>query len=339
MTRSACSDVDYILFLLGAPRTATCTEAARCLGDGAAPPSHDAYTRLLARQALDPESLWVEAQTLMNPKHGALVLDDSTLDKPYAREIELVTYHWSGKHHDVVRSINLLTLLWTDGDAKIPCDFRWYDKPIGGQTKNEHFRRMLDVAKERGLSPEIVAFDTWYASLKKPEARSRSWMELVHTTRGESACDTGPWSKGCDPEDRHSGGWSAGASARLRVCPGVSDGRGGRRGSVLGHERALHDGVAACGVGASWLGHRSLSSRHQTILQCGTLPGTPRGRADWPHPSESPRVLTTRSAPSSNRGQLDDRKTPSDSGCHPRLRQKPIRSCYVGNCVSPRFIC
>src|SRR5205823_2453710 len=29
--------------------------------------------------------------------------DDSTLDKPYARKIELVGWHWSGKHRDVVR--------------------------------------------------------------------------------------------------------------------------------------------------------------------------------------------------------------------------------------------
>jgi hypothetical protein len=31
-----------------------------------------------------------------------LVLDDTTLDKPYARNTELVTYHWSGKGERVV---------------------------------------------------------------------------------------------------------------------------------------------------------------------------------------------------------------------------------------------
>ncbi len=197
MSRPACSEVDYILFLLGAPRTVTCTEAARCLGgDIATSASHDAYTRLLARQALDTESLWVEAKTLVKMNGDALVLDDSTLDKPYAREIELVTYHWSGKHHDVVRGINLLTLLWTDGDAKIPCDFRLYDKPIGGQTKNEHFRRMLDVAKERGFSPEMVIFDSWYASLENlKHIRGLGWSwftrlasnRLVTPTLGQKA--------------------------------------------------------------------------------------------------------------------------------------------------------
>jgi len=34
-----------------------------------------------------------------------------------------------------------LTLLWTDGKTLIPCDFRVYDKPIGGQSKTSTFRR------------------------------------------------------------------------------------------------------------------------------------------------------------------------------------------------------
>ena len=51
-----------------------------------------------------------------------LVLDDSTLDKPYARDIALVGRHWSGKHHAVVQGIGRVSLLWTDGDRHNPCD-------------------------------------------------------------------------------------------------------------------------------------------------------------------------------------------------------------------------
>lgn len=32
-----------------------------------------------------------------NLKKGLLILDDTTLDKPYAQGMELVSYHWSGK--------------------------------------------------------------------------------------------------------------------------------------------------------------------------------------------------------------------------------------------------
>ena len=51
---------------------------------------------------------------------------DTTLDKHYARRMELVTHHWSGKHQWVVQGIALLTL--------IPCDFRVYDQRQGGKT-------------------------------------------------------------------------------------------------------------------------------------------------------------------------------------------------------------
>jgi hypothetical protein len=53
----------------------------------------------------------------------------------------------------------------TDGYRYIPCDYRLYDKPADGSTKNDHFRQMLFQAKERGFSPECVLFDSWYGSL------------------------------------------------------------------------------------------------------------------------------------------------------------------------------
>jgi putative transposase len=156
---------EYILFLLASPKNVTATEAARTLHDDG-DPAHDSFNRLLYRQPSDTTAVWQEAKTLVDPLRGVLVLDDSTLDKPYAHDTELVVYHWSGKHHGVVAGINLLTLLWTDGDALVPCDFRLYDKPLGGFTKNESFRAMLATAKERGFQPEMVAFDSWYASLQ-----------------------------------------------------------------------------------------------------------------------------------------------------------------------------
>ncbi len=59
-----------------------------------------------------------------------------------------------------------MTLLWTDGKALIPCAFQVYDKPQGGQSKNEHFQAMLKTAKERGFEPEDVLMDSWYSGLE-----------------------------------------------------------------------------------------------------------------------------------------------------------------------------
>jgi putative transposase len=176
MNPPKCDALDYIHFLIAAQRVFSCTEAARSQPPGENAPAHDAFTRLLQRQPSDTEALWREAEGLVDTRDGVLVLDDTTLDKPYAQKMELVTYHWSGKHQEVVRGINLLTLLWTDGRALIPCDFRVYDKPIGGKTKNEHFLEMLQKAKDRGFAPRYVLFDSWYATLRNlKRIRSYGW--------------------------------------------------------------------------------------------------------------------------------------------------------------------
>lgn len=113
----------------------------------------------------DTEKLWQEAEHMVSKAKGLLELDDSTLDKPYAKKIPLVHRHWSGKHHDTVRGINVLTLLWTDGDKHVPCDHRIYDKPNDDLTKNNHFESLVKAAHQRGFQPEYVCFDGWYSSL------------------------------------------------------------------------------------------------------------------------------------------------------------------------------
>jgi hypothetical protein len=171
--------LDYIQFLLAAQKAYTCTEAARCQPETDDAPAHDSFTRFFLRQPPDTEALWEEAQPLVQRESGLLVNDDTTLDKAYARKIELVTHHWSGKHHRVVQGINLTTLLWTDGKALIPTDFRVLDKS-DGWTKHDHFRVMLHQACQRGFSPRYVVFDSWYSSLENLKAlRDLHWRWLT----------------------------------------------------------------------------------------------------------------------------------------------------------------
>jgi putative transposase len=173
-------ELDYIQFLIAAQRVFTCTEAAACQPAQPDPPAHDAFTRLLSRQPPDTVALWQEVAPLVRRQTGALILDDTTLDKPHARHMALVTWHWSGKHQRVVLGINLISLVWTDGDTLLPCDFRLYDKPIDGQDKNTHARAMLATAQERGFVPRLVLFDGWYAGLENLKAiRGYRWHWLT----------------------------------------------------------------------------------------------------------------------------------------------------------------
>lgn len=146
------TDEDYIQFLIATPAACSAVEAARCQPRAPGGPAHDAFSRLLTRLEPDAQTLWAEVAPLL-PADGVLIVDDTTLDKPYARRMDLVTPHWSGKHKAVVRGINLVTAVWYDGGRLLPVDYRVYHPAGDGKTKNDHFADMLRAAHARGLCP------------------------------------------------------------------------------------------------------------------------------------------------------------------------------------------
>ena len=186
MNPAKVSETDHIDFLIGTQQVYSCTEAARVQPEQENVPAHDAVTRMLHRMLPTTERLWQEAKEHVDLSTGVLIADDSTLDKWYSRNIKLVTRHWSGKHKRVVSGINLVTLLWTDGERYIPIDYRIYNKKEDGLTKNDHFREMLQSAYEHGFRPECVCFDSWYASLKNLKQSTRlfgHWLTRLDAGR------------------------------------------------------------------------------------------------------------------------------------------------------------
>lgn len=180
------NEYDYIDFLIGTQQAYSCTEAARVQPDQETGPAHDAVTRLTQRLLPGTDRLWQEAKEQVDLTKGILIGDDSTLDKLYSRKIELVMRHWSGKHKRLVLGINLVTLLWTDGERYIPIDYRIYHKAQDGLTKNDHFREMLQIAYERGFRPECVCFDSWYAGLANLKLINRlfgRWLTRLEADR------------------------------------------------------------------------------------------------------------------------------------------------------------
>jgi len=178
------NEYDYINFLIATQKAYSCMEAQQVQPESDDAPAHDAITRLLHRLEPSTTELWQEAQPQVSLNQGILVIDDSTLDKFDAEKMELVTRHWSGKHGRVVQGINLISLLWTEGDRHIPLDYRFYEKSVDGATKNDHFRSMLETAKNRGFSPRCVVFDSWYSSLENlKRIRGYGWMWLTRFKR------------------------------------------------------------------------------------------------------------------------------------------------------------
>lgn len=127
-----------------------------------------------------PKEIWEQAKNEIDlDEAGILIADDSVLDKQRSEKIELVHSQYSGNEHGVISGIGLVNLLWhsVEGNDSIPVDYRIYDKDTDGKTKNDHFREMLKLAKERGLKPSSVVMDTWYSSLNNLKAiRDLGWI-------------------------------------------------------------------------------------------------------------------------------------------------------------------
>ena len=150
----------YVAFLLSEPNSPSCCRLAEVMGI-----SHDSVNRFLEREAYTPAELFMEVKVGLNLKGGTLSVDDSVLDKPYSQHMALVGYYWSGKHHRVVKGINLITLYYTDPHGHHqPVNYRLYDK-AEGKTKNDYFQEMLAEVLSWGLEPSWVTGDSWYSGL------------------------------------------------------------------------------------------------------------------------------------------------------------------------------
>lgn len=141
--------------------------------------SHDSVSRWLQSKHFRPSEVWKEAQSFIKKEAPCLLIaDDSVLSKRRSKHIDLVHYQYSGNAHDVIAGIGLVNLLWHDLDTSdsVPVDYRIYDKPSDGKTKNTHFCDMLKLAKKRGITPDAVVFDAWYSSLDNLKTiRSMGW--------------------------------------------------------------------------------------------------------------------------------------------------------------------
>jgi putative transposase len=188
------SAIEYIHFLIATQKAYSCREAERVQPITEMAAAHDAINRLLHRLEPDPKDLWREAEACVDLKQGILVVDDTMLDKWYAKQMDLVSRQWSGKHKRVVQGINLTSLLWSDGDKHIPCDCRLYEKAVDGATKNDPFRMMLATAKARGFQPQRVAFDSWFsalANLKLIASYGWTWLTRLKRNRLVNPDQTG----------------------------------------------------------------------------------------------------------------------------------------------------
>lgn len=156
-----CTLGNYIGMLISEPKSPTCTTLANTINI-----SHDSANRFLEREDYEPKDLFDQACVRLNLTDGIVSVDDTVIDKPYSKHMDLVGFYYSGKHHKAVKGINLITLYYTDlNHNSQPINYRIYN-PADNKTKNDYFLEMLDEVLIWGVKPRYVTADAWYSPTK-----------------------------------------------------------------------------------------------------------------------------------------------------------------------------
>jgi putative transposase len=123
--------------------------------------SHDRLQRMLYQRFAWSRRLWDYFAARKVREGGYLIIDDTSWAR-WAQHSEAVSWVWSSTHARVLRGHQAVLLIWTDGRVRVPLGVRLWKK--GGYSKVELAAQLLREAKRRGMQPEYVLFDSWYAA-------------------------------------------------------------------------------------------------------------------------------------------------------------------------------
>ena len=123
--------------------------------------SHDRLQRMLYEKFAWSRRLWDLFSARMVREGGYLIIDDTAWAR-WAVSSEAVSFVWSSTHARVLRGHQVVLLVWTDGRVRVPLGLRLWKK--GGYSKVELAAQLWREAERRGIRPEYVLFDSWYAA-------------------------------------------------------------------------------------------------------------------------------------------------------------------------------
>jgi DDE family transposase len=147
----------YLMALLYFTKVTTCSTIADAFDSA----SHDRLTRMLHGDWSGQTLFDLALRILFVVAGGYLILDDTVVEKPYARLLGEAAWVWSNKQQKVVFGVSVVLLVWTDGEVRIPVGYRVWHK--GGPSKVDLALELLSYARNRlKCKPQLVLFDSWY---------------------------------------------------------------------------------------------------------------------------------------------------------------------------------
>lgn len=128
--------------------------------------SHDQLTRTLQKRFPWQHLLiWVVQRLFGVLTKGYLIIDDTVVAKPYAKQLQGAAFAYSSSLKTTVYGYHFVLLCWSNKVVTIPLAWRFYRKD--GPSKIKLAIQLLEEAQTKwGIKPRCVLFDTWYAADK-----------------------------------------------------------------------------------------------------------------------------------------------------------------------------
>lgn len=152
----------YIKGLLAVSETATCVAMSRVINR-----SHDSLARILQDTKLEWQTLLSSfiRKILGKLSGGYLMIDDTVINKSFAKVIENIAWVFCSKEGRSVLGLNIVVLAWSNGTITIPLAIKIWKE--GGKSKYDLALELLSYARNiLKIKPKYVAFDSWYSSKK-----------------------------------------------------------------------------------------------------------------------------------------------------------------------------
>lgn len=134
--------------------------------------SHDRLQRLLAFEGKWNKYIQkhygclIKLRKSSSKKKTYLIIDDTVIAKPYSKELDILSWIFSPSDRQYLYGINVVFVIWTDGNTRFPIGFRiWYkdDK----KTKIDLAMELLNYAKKiYKIKPAYVLMDSFYPAAK-----------------------------------------------------------------------------------------------------------------------------------------------------------------------------
>jgi len=177
----------YLVGLLRVAHNANCVRLATITNI-----SHDGLSRVL-KSAVSKSLLQVTRtlfKTLEKISVGYLIIDDTTINKEYARVIELCHWLWSTNGSRYIFGYNLVVLMWSNGVITIPLTWSFYKKELDKKdqvTKIDLALELLEYAKkDLCVATTEIMFDSFYSAqsiLKRCEEYGWHYYTKVKSNR------------------------------------------------------------------------------------------------------------------------------------------------------------